>query len=159
MYRTPLQKNRVGKMKESKFIILLVLIIVLLIAVAFVSYNKGKSDGVKEEFRKESLNAAIKLEKLAIKIAYLRTDLSTGGLEAVIQDISDIAMKADVPLEEAEEILRYCECQLGPGTDFAKTAALSIAQFAAPAQLSPREVKKLPKLFSVMKADTKSLSE
>ncbi|MHC4123923.1 MAG: hypothetical protein ACYSSI_10145 [Planctomycetota bacterium] len=114
-------------------------------------------DGMKEAagLRKEMLGVAVSTEQLSLKIANLRRDVSEKGVETVTKDIADISRKTKVPLDVASQMLFYSESALGAGTKTAKSAAMTIGEFAGPAGLTSEEVKQIPKLFSITKADTR----
>jgi hypothetical protein len=106
------------------------------------------------EIQKNMLGIAVDWEKETMKVAHLRGDVSESGVRAAQKDVADLAKKAGVSLEVASQIQFYSESALGSGTDVARTGAANIAGFAAAANLTPEEVKQIPKLFSVMRAGT-----
>lgn len=104
--------------------------------------------------QKEMLGTAVDVEKTVMKTAHLRGDVSDAGIAAARSDIASVAQQAKVSLPVAAQIQFFSESAMGAGTVAAGTAAKNIAAFSGAAGLSPDEVKMIPKLFSVMKADT-----
>jgi len=107
-----------------------------------------------KRLRGEMYQVAQTTEQLSLKIAHLRKDVSESGLGGVTKDIAEISRRTAASLESVTAALFYAESAMGAGTPAAKAAALTISKFAAPAGLVPEEVKLLPKIFDIMKADT-----
>lgn len=107
-----------------------------------------------KNLRKEMGETTLTVERLALKIAQLRRDVTSGGVTAVTKDMERISKQAAVSLEVASKSLFYAESAMGAGTGRAKTAAMAISRFAGPAGLTPEETMLIPKLFDIMKADT-----
>lgn len=105
--------------------------------------------------RKEMHDVALTTEQLTMKIAHLRKDVSEGGISAVTKDVAEISKQTAISLETAANALFMAESAMGPGTQRARTAALTIGQFAAPAGLMPEEVRLVPKIFDINRAYTK----
>ena len=107
------------------------------------------------EIQKTMLGEAVGLEGTVMKIAHLRKDTSTAGQMAAQKDVAAIAQAQHVPLEVAADALFFSESSFDPGSEAAKSSAAAIADFAAPAGLTPEQVKGLPKVFSAFGADTR----
>jgi len=113
--------------------------------------------GIKEvaEFREKMLGTALSLDKIVLKIADIRKDVSPKGIAAARQTVEQVAKQTNIPLEVASQIVFYTESAMGAGTPRAQAAAETIGKFAGPAALQPEEVKMLPKLFNLTKAQTR----
>lgn len=108
------------------------------------------------EMQKEMLSESESLESIVMKIAHLRKDASTSGQLSAQRDVAAIAQSSHVPLPVAAETLFFSESSFAPGSAAAKSSAAAIADFAAPAGLTPEQVKGLPKIFSAFGADTRA---
>lgn len=104
--------------------------------------------------RKEMMGTAAFVEEQIMKIAHLRGDVSRKGLAAVRTEVEDISRQTAMPLEVTSEAFFLAESGMGKRTPEAKSAALAMAKFGAPAGLKPEEISQLPKLFKIWGADT-----
>lgn len=105
--------------------------------------------------RKEMYQAALSMEQLTSKIAYLREDVSISGLEAVKKDIAEISRQTAASTEVVSKALFFSESVMKPGGIAAKSAATVIAQYAAPAGLTPEETALIPAIFKITGATTR----
>ncbi len=106
------------------------------------------------QLRKGMQEVALTTEQLSMKIAHLRKDVSVGGVAAVTKDIADIAKQTAASMQAVGNILFFSESVMKPGGPAAKSAATVIAQFGAPAGLTPEETALMPAIFKITKADT-----
>ena len=107
------------------------------------------------DFQKEMLGTALGFEQISMKIAQLRKQTDQAGQRTAQKDILAVARAADVLPDVAAEALFFSESSFEPGSAAAKSSAEAIASFAAPAGLTPEEVKGIPKIFSAFGAETR----
>lgn len=119
-------------------------------AFAAVGDEIRKAMGLQKEF----LEVTLTVEQASQKLAHVRKDVSGGGLAQATADIRSLSTATGVTPSVAKEILFFSESALGGRNEKSQASAMGIAQFAGPADLTPEEVKLLPKLFNITKADT-----
>ncbi len=107
-----------------------------------------------DELQTKMYGTALSMEQRSLKVMQMRGDLSAGGRAAVMKDIEDVAKKATVSLEVAAQILFFAESTITSSLAEAKSAAIEIGKFAAPAGLTSQDVPTLARLFKAVGADT-----
>ena len=97
--------------------------------------------------KKEMYETALSVEQLAQSLAHVRGDMSAAGRKAATADIFDIAKQATVTPAVAQQLLFFAESTFPQSKEKARTAAITIGKFAAPAGLTPEEVEVIPRIF------------
>lgn len=107
------------------------------------------------DVQKDMLSEALGFEGISMKIAQLRKQTGPAGQRAAQRDILSVARGANVLPDVAAQALFFSESSFEPGSAAAMSSAEAIAGFAAPAGLTPEEVKGIPKIFSAFGAKTR----